>query len=293
MLTHLKTIIKKGLSSVRPEPKHQWLYLARYAKKHGLRKPILFLSFDCDTDLDIPAAETLAYSLQKKGIQSTFAVPGAQLLKGRSVFQAMAKDGFEFINHGALPHTQWDGTKYIPATFYDAMSLHEVEADIREGDKIVREVTGKAPLGFRAPHFGCFQSTKQIDFMHSLCRELGYIYASTTMPAIGTERGPFFKNKSVLELPLSGSWQEPNNIPDSWSQLTDRINFTLGNRFYDLWADSLAEVATRKLPMLLAWYVDPAHVINQPSFEHAIQAIIQSGIRSVSGTECVKILSTK
>jgi hypothetical protein len=190
------------------------------------------------------------------------------------------------MNHGALPHTEWDGHKYIPITFYDRMPLADVAADIREGDRLVRDVTGKAPKGFRAPHFGSFQSAEQIAFMHGLCGELGYTYASTTAPAIGLERGAVFMNKGIVELPLTGSWAEPNNIPDSWSNLTDRVNFTLDDRFCRLWEESLEAAYTENLPMLFCWYVDPAHVIDQKPFDRIIDVIVRSGIHSVTGTEC-------
>ncbi|MCL1915392.1 MAG: polysaccharide deacetylase family protein [Desulfovibrionaceae bacterium] len=289
-MRHLvKSIARKIFPRFQPQPEHPWPGLAQSAWRAEPPEPLLFLSFDCDSDLDIPAADALAYRLRDRGIRSTFAVPGAQLIKGAEVFRRMADDGFEFINHGASPHTEWDGHKYIPITFYDRMPLAEVAADIREGDRLAREVTGKAPRGFRAPHFGSFQSLEQIDFMHGLCKELGYIYASTTMPAIGMERGAAFMNSGIVELPLTGSWREPLNIPDSWSKLTDRVNFTLGDDFSLLWEESLEAARAGNLPMLFCWYVDPAHVIDQQPFKRAIDAIARSGIRSVTGTECAKL----
>ena len=50
------------------------------ARKQGFKKLHLLLSFDCDTPEDIPAAEALFNRLSDLGIQSVFAVPGAQLI---------------------------------------------------------------------------------------------------------------------------------------------------------------------------------------------------------------------
>ncbi len=292
MLHRIASRLKRFLCPPPPEPEHPWAALAARNAALGLTAPLLFLSFDCDTDQDIPAARTLAYKLRGMGLHGTFAVPGVQLARGAETFRAMAEDGFEFMNHGALPHTRWDGEKYVPATFYGEMALAEVERDIREGDRMVREVTGRAPFGFRAPHFGCFQTPEQIAFMHRICRTLGYAYTSTTIPALGLEHGSWFLNEGVCEIPLAGSWCEPLNIPDSWSNLSDRTHFTLGNRFTELWHESLEAVRRRWLPLILCWYVDPAHVIGQPPFEETVALLCKSGIRSVTGAECARVLGT-
>lgn len=290
MLHRFAKRLKRFFRPTSPGAEHPWVSLANRNAARGLAAPLLFLSFDCDTDLDIPAARTLAYRLRDRGIESAFAVPGAQLMRGAETFRSMAGDGFEFLNHGARPHARWDGEKYVPVTFYGEMSLEEVAHDIREGDRIVREVTGKAPLGFRAPHFGSFQAPEQIAFMHQICKELGYVYASTTVPAIGLAQGSWFDSHNVCELPLCGSWCEPLNILDSWSNLSDRVHFTLGPRFTELWRESLDAVLRLGLPVILCWYVDPAHVIGQRPFEDSVDILCESGIRSVTGINLVQIL---
>lgn len=289
MLHRFAKRLKRFFRPTAPGAEHPWVSLANRNAARGLGAPLLFLSFDCDTDLDIPAARTLAYRLRERGMESAFAVPGAQLMRGAETFRGMAGDGFEFLNHGARPHARWDGEKYVPVTFYGEMSLEEVAHDIREGDRMVREVTGKAPLGFRAPHFGCFQAPEQIAFMHQICGELGYVYASTTMPALGLEHGSWFHSQGICEIPLTGSWREPLNIPDSWSNLSDRRHFALDSRFAELWRESLNAVLQQRLPLILCWYVDPAHVIDQQAFDETMTLLCASGIRFVTGAECARL----
>ena len=62
----------------------------------------------------------------------------------------------------------------FPVTFYDQMSAAEVEADIRRGHETVTKVMGEAPRGFRAPHFGSFQSPNQLALIYRVVRDLGY-----------------------------------------------------------------------------------------------------------------------
>ena len=267
-------------------------YLAA-ASKLGLDRPCLFLSFDCDTDLDAPAAEEIHSFLESLNIKATYAVPGAQLLKSPESYRRLADRGAEFMNHGGLPHAEWNGEQWIGITFYDAMSPEEAEADIQRGHEIVTEVIGCAPVGFRAPHFGCYQKPEQIDLMHRTAASLGYRYCSTPLPIFGLEHGPAYETHGLMEIPCFGSARNPETILDSWTYLTDRKNYALDESYFDLMAETVDAFVHRQLPAVFTWYADPCHVLNQAPFMRAMEHLVKAGVVSVSGAELAAVVSKK
>jgi peptidoglycan/xylan/chitin deacetylase (PgdA/CDA1 family) len=261
------------------------------ARNLGLDRPYLFLSFDCDTDLDAASAGEVHAFLESLGIKATYAVPGAQLLRSPEPYQRLAERRAEFMNHGGLPHAEWNGDQWVGITFYNSMSPKEAEADIRRGHEIVTEVIGRAPVGFRAPHFGCYQKPEQVDLLHRTAASLGYRYCSTTIPSFGLKYGPAYETNGLLEIPCFGSIRNQETILDSWTYLTDRKNYALGDQYFDLMVETVDAFASRELPAVFTWYADPCHVLNQPSFMRAIEHLAKSGVASVGGSELAEILS--
>ena len=250
----------------------------------------LFLSFDCDTDLDIDVVERLHAYLASLGIRATYAVPGTQLEKGASTYLRVARAGGEFINHGGRPHAEWHDDQWVGTTFYEQMSATEVVADIERGHAIVSDIIGQAPVGFRAPHFGCYQSNEQLARLHQTAAKLGYRYCSTTIPRFGLERGPAFASSGLLEFPCSGSAPHPETLLDSWTYLTDRRHYTLGEEYYSLVAATLAHYRKHAIPGVLTWYADPCHAFGQAPFHRAMELLARSGILSVTGTELANLV---
>ncbi len=261
------------------------------ARKLGLDRPYLFLSFDCDTDLDAAAAEDVHAFLESLGIKATYAVPGAQLLKSPEPYRRLAQRGAEFMNHGGLPHAEWNGDQWVGITFYDSMSPEEAEADILRGHEIVTEVIGIAPVGFRAPHFGCYQKPEQVDLMHRVAANIGYRYCSTTIPSFGLRSGPAYETHGLVEIPCFGSARNPETILDSWTYLTDRKNYTLGNQYLELMSETIDFFLKQKLPAVFTWYADPCHVLNQPPFMRAMERLAKAGVVSVAGVELALMAS--
>lgn len=257
------------------------------AHRLGLERPCLFLSFDCDTDLDADAAEEVHDFLASLGIKATYAVPGAQLLKSPDPYRRLAQRGAEFMNHGGLPHAEWREDHWVGITFYDSMMQGAVEADIRRGHEIVTEVIGRVPLGFRAPHFGCYQKPEQLARLHGTAANLGYQYCSTTIPSFGLTRGPAYETDGLLEFPCFGSARYPETILDSWTYLTDRKQYALGNEYLNLMIETVDFLAKNRVPAILTWYADPAHVVGQRPFYEAMKHIAASGIVSYTGSDLV------
>lgn len=299
--THVRRFLRNPAGAIwrrlfSPAPQQDWeLGLIRqfgeHAKASGLHDLVLFLSFDCDLDLDIAASTELHRFLSGLGIKMTMAVPGVQLQNGASTYRALADAGVEFMNHGYLPHTIWQGEQFVSQTFYHEMTEDDVAADIRKAHRTVLEVIGNPPAGFRAPHFGTFQQPQHLQLVYELARELSYSYCSTTSPSLGHERGPVVDMGGVVELPTFGSARAPITILDSWTYLTDRRDYALGKEYAELMIETVDVMLTENIPGILSWYADPCHVVGQEPFERAMQHIAQKGLSSMSGTEAAGLAS--
>ena len=269
---------------------------ARYraaARTLGFNAPTLLLSFDCDTDWDIDVVARLDGFLTERGIAATYAVPGAQLRKGRETYARLAARGAEFMNHGACAHAQWHDDRYHPITFYDRISAQDVVDDIEQGHEIVREITATAPIGFRAPHFGSFQSDDDLALIYRTIGALGYRYASTTIPARGLANGPAYRVAGIIEFPTFGSWSAPTTILDSWTYLTDRRHYALGEEYFVRFSETLDAVSRTGTPALLTWYADPSHVWQQAPFMKAMDLIAERNIPSLRGRDLVESVAPK
>lgn len=263
------------------------------ARRAGIDRLYLFLSFDCDTDLDAGAVGEVHRFLTSKGIKATYAVPGAQLERAPDIYRNLADQGAEFMNHGGLPHAEWREDRWVGITFYNTMADEDVIADIHRGHNIVTTVTGRPPLGFRAPHFGCYQQPEQRDIMHKTAAFLGYKYCSTTLPSMGLANGPAYLTHGLIEFPCFGSTRYPETILDSWTYLTDRVNYSLGGEYEVLFAETVTTMLDQHIPGVLTWYADPCHILDQAPFIRAIELISKRGVPSVSGAELLKLVGSK
>lgn len=261
----------------------------KLARAVGLDRLYLVLSFDCDTDEDAAAIEQLAPDLARRGIRASFAVPGIQLQRGAATYRRLAEEGAEFMNHGALPHAEWRDTRYYSITFYSEMTPEAVVEDMHAGHRIVKEVTGRTPMGFRAPHFGCFQAPEQLDLVYGAARRLGYRYCSTTIPEYALTRGPFYDAGGLWEVPLFGSYRYPPTLLDSWTYLASYERYALKDEYYELFEETVRRLTEERIPGLLSFYVDPAHVVGQAPFLRALDVIRDRGVPSLQLRDVVTL----
>lgn len=242
----------------------------------------ILLSFDCDTPGDAIAANDIDAQLIKRGVPRCYAVPGAMLSAAAKIYCALARNGASFLNHGGQAHAEKRGDQYHAVTFYEQMTPQDVVNDMREGHRIVSEIIGVAPRGFRAPHFGSFQQPEQRKLIYDTARSLGYHFCSDTLPASGYARGPVFEVGGLYQFPLTGSASDPDVILDSWNYLTDRVNYRLLPEFFDRFCATIDFFKTRRLPALLNFYVDPSHVANDDCFLKSIDYALARGVRFTS-----------
>jgi hypothetical protein len=258
-----------------------FLQYGRLAQMQGFDQLYVLLSFDCDTPEDIAAAEHLDGWLRQRGIKATYAVPGTQLAQGANVYRRLAEKGADFINHGARPHTEWREDRYWSVTFYHEMSPQEVIEDIERGHEIFYRVLERTPVGFRAPHFGNFQATEQRELIYDTLRKLGYRYSSSTLPKFGLEHGPLLDVGGLYEIPLSGSYATPFNILDSWNYVQSPEQPSVRNEYTALFIQTVERLLTLRVPGVLNYYVDPAHVYQADAFYQAMTYLIECQVQTI------------
>ena len=78
------------------------------------------------------------------------------------------------MNHGARAHAVWQDDRYVPITFYNELDTGRIVEDVQCGHDTLTDVTGQAPIGFRAPHFGSFQSEDDLALIYRTIKPLGY-----------------------------------------------------------------------------------------------------------------------
>lgn len=250
---------------------HQLLW-NRYAKLSAklLQETYLILSFDCDTDHDIEVAWEVHARLLDIGVKPVYAVPGALLERGAAVYERIRNTGAEFINHGGREHTYFDAQlqRHASCFFYDQQTQSDIYNDVEAGHKILKNVLGVDAKGWRTPHFGTYQHRDHFKFLYSILEQLSYKFSTSTCPVHAYTHGPSFVQGSLIEIPVTGMFNEPFNIMDTWGFFAapDR---TKQPQDYLNTAQELHAFATQK-PLLINIYGDPSHIHDQPEFFNAI-----------------------
>ncbi len=263
----------------------------KLAKMQGFDRLYIILSFDCDSPEDIPAAKIIHSYLKKRGLKGTFAVPGHLLKDGADVYRRLSEDGADFINHGALPHIEKRNGRYWSKTFYDEMSVDEVILDIKEGHQIFNSVIGHPPIGFRAPHFGTILNPLLINSIYQVLLEMKYQYSSSTMPISGFRFGPVKKINGLHEIPLSGSYNRPLDVFDSWSNVISPYNPVIKNEYAAQFIKTVEHLTNLNACGVLNYYVDPAQVVKNESFFRTLDFLVERDVPSLYYPELIGMLS--
>jgi peptidoglycan/xylan/chitin deacetylase (PgdA/CDA1 family) len=246
---------------------------SRLARRVGVDRVYLVLSFDCDTDADAEVAASVHERLAKLGVVPVYAVPGELLRRGEGVYTQLAREGAEFLNHGGVEHTYFDEAlqRQRSCFFYDELEPARVAEDIEKGHELVTDIIGDRPAGFRTPHFGTYQRAGTLQHLYSVLRRLGYRFSTSTTPRFALRNGPAFRRNGVVELPVTGTPTAPLEILDTWGFFAapDRIN---GPADYLRQAELLAHAMHRFGAGVINVYGDPAHIHAQPEFFEAIEA---------------------
>jgi hypothetical protein len=259
-------------------PQAFWLPYSQKAQNLGFKDLTIILSFDCDTRDDAKASLTLYNWLSDRNIPATFAVPGFQLEENADIYTDIMNQGGQFMNHGGSPHTIWKENRYRSTTFYNKMPPSAVKEDIEKGHDTFIKVLGKNPKGFRAPHFGHFQKSQQLELIYQILHDLGgYRFTSTTVPAAARQKGPIFKKGDLYEIPVLGSYFWPLRIFDSWGYRRDTMSRQVKDDYASDLVTTLRTLTNASIPALLNYYADPSHVVNNQPYYQALDSALQLG----------------
>ena len=260
-----------------------------YGSRIGLTGPIFLFSLDCDTHEDARILTKLVPRLRGIGVTPILAVPGEILLANDTIFLELYRSGIEFINHGYKLHTQFDpdSGKHLSCFFYDQIGLPRVEQDIREGHEAIEKLFGVAPKGFRAPHFGTFQSRSNINSLYSLLISMGYRFSTSTVPIRGVLKGSVHQvTPSFWEFPVSGCFDRPTTILDSWS-FREAPNRRFEESDYIDQMTKLGNVYMKEnIPSILNYYADPSHIHDWSELFTSLEKL-----KSIAGSSYIDIVN--
>jgi len=274
----------------RVKPDYWFFRYGRLNSIKGIDQLYFIFSLDCDTESDLEIIDDVHNALLKFNIKPVYAVPGELLKKGANIFQKIALTAGEFINHGFKMHTYFDSTlkEYRSCFFYNQLSKDTIKEDIILGHKSHLEVLNKAPVGFRTPHFGTFQKNKDLKFLYSILRELGYKYSSSTPPLFGLKYGAIYEVNGIKEFPLSGCYDYPTILLDSWGFLA-APNRKFGIEDYIYQFKKIVNFFTmNKIPGILNIYADPLHIFNNNKLHKIFEYIQDAEVIFTIYSEIIK-----
>jgi peptidoglycan/xylan/chitin deacetylase (PgdA/CDA1 family) len=173
--------------------------------------------------------EKLLHLFKEHDVKATFFVSGEMAKKYADAIRTIIHDGHEIACHG-LYHER---NEYL-------LRREEQRATIEEATNIIENLTGRKPLGFRAP---CLRANKTT---LDLLNEKGYLYDSSFLPmflpgyygSLSFKFKPYFpssKHSGILEIPIStnpiiplpfsGSWMR--NLGLTWVEFGIKMLFNM------------------------------------------------------------------
>lgn len=248
--------------------------LIKWAQQVGLKTPTLLLSFDCDTNRDAKASLHVQRYLHKYGITAAFAVPGELLDANWGDYSELLDLGAKFVNHGYRRHAEVDDKTGKPfSTFTYRNATDKVwKEDILLGHRLLTKLTGEEPQVFRTPHFGEFNSLKQLENLYRYLSTLGYRVSSSTTPVFGVINGGAYSvAPGLVELPLNGCLSKPTQLIDSWGFLS--APDALGREKLVDELGQYVHLFEKNVPVLLNLYFDPADIANEVEVLEALSKL--------------------
>lgn len=242
---------------------------------------MVLLTFDFDAESaqmrqtpDLPVAiskgryarigiERILETLRKFGISSTFFVPGWTAQRYDDQVRLLLADGHEIGTHGYL-HERLNEMK--PA---EEWKMHE------KSSNIIEQITGRKPMGFRAPYWEW--STSTLTFL----RKAGYRYDSSLMdedePYLLSDEG---KPTGMVELPVSWTL-------DDWGLF--EVDRRGPDEVFEIWRAEFEAIYERNIPyFMLTMHPE---CIGRPARIRMLELLIESMIRKpgVAFSTCAEV----
>ncbi len=136
------------------------------------KRPAFVLSFDVDFRRDVEALPEVCSMLEKAGIPASFACVGSWVVEFPREHRLLVEKGHEIVNH-SMHHPD---NQELDTRRWNDLPHHEQRQEIAQAHRVIQEICGVTPQGFRMPHFG----PQHRYHLYHILRELGYLYSSST-----------------------------------------------------------------------------------------------------------------
>lgn len=240
-------------------------------KSDYLKQTIFVISFDCDIAEDLLDIEEIVNRLLAINISPVLAIPTEILDSFKDTALKLSNIGIEFLNHGHKIHTARNGNHYYSIYDYEKLSKLDVQKDIFSAHEWFQTNMPNEVTGFRTPHFGNVQDRIKIKFIYNYVRKLGYKYSSSRLPYF-LYRDGIKNHKGIIEFPLSGAYNSPLKILDSFNYF-DQSTGTFDGENYLNELITLTMSYKSNTKGLINLYVDPSHIKNSEEFWIAMKLL--------------------
>lgn len=150
------------------------------------------------TDTFPDSIEKILDLLEKYSGYATFFITLEVVKKYPNIIKKIFSNGHEIGVHGP---------KHLRLSKYGA---GEFETDLVEQIELIKKITGKKPLGYRAPHFSL---NKKTYWVLPILKELGFIYDSSIFPVNMGEYGIAHSTTKPYEI-ISGLQEIPITVAE-------------------------------------------------------------------------------
>ena len=201
--------------------------------------------------------------LDQHQTRATFFVLGWIAEKCPTLVEDIANGGHEIASHGYGHELIYNTT---PEAFH---------ADIKRSKDILKSITGKPVVGYRAPSFSI---TPQADWALDVLKSLNFVYDSSVFPTSfhnrygfnGASRSPFRFDNGLVEMPLSTFRIWGANIPIAGGGYFRLFPFSWFRYFYK----RLNSQGTSIIFYLHPWELDPGQPRVNVRFDYRLRHYI-------------------
>ena len=270
---------------------YPWIYRKiNLEQSYGLIGGHLLLSFDVDYKKDIEAIPALLKLMDNLLVKASFAIIGKHVETQAGIYEEIINRDHELINH-TLTHP--DNKELSPDIKFIDLSNSDKEYEIEKSQTIVRKYLGYDMMGFRLPHFGNVQ-TVDFKWLFGVLEKLNFKYDSSVLfPNYKKKYETFFKNSSIIELPITTCPLHPYTAFDSYHiYRSNRLVYRVLH-YNEKWLPILLKVKkmSDKNDIPINIYLDPQDFVrNKDIFYNAISHLKELGVKMCTYSDYINTL---
>jgi hypothetical protein len=231
---------------------------------------VALLSFDVDYNRDEESISDILSVLAYETVVASFACVGKRVACNPSVYRSILANGHEILNHS---YSHPDNPETCPNRKWRQMSRQEKKREVEDSQKVISDILGYQPTGFRMPHFGNVRWGDDSWYYQMLEKE-GIRYSSSKLDfMLGGRSAVVIAPTKVIEIPVTTCPYHPYTAMDSYHVFrSKRLIYRLIHGFHSFKASACTamEYAARR-GLIYNVYLDPLDV------GHILGDLIQYG----------------